>query len=95
MSISPTFYKQPLHMQMFCASFICLQFGFVIFWQKEIRTKAVRKMMVKLTSGLLHCHVNFVIEMRSNKNFLFQKNELNEWIFSALAGLYYSSVNAD
>ncbi len=31
--------------------YMCLQFGFVIFWQKEIGAKAVSKMLVKLTLG--------------------------------------------
>jgi hypothetical protein len=30
---------------------MCLQFGFVIFWQKDFGTKAAHKMMVKLTPG--------------------------------------------
>ncbi len=28
---------------------MCLQFGFVIFWQKDLVAKAVNKMLVKLT----------------------------------------------
>jgi hypothetical protein len=28
-----------------------LQFGFVIFWQKDFGAKAAHKMLVKLTSG--------------------------------------------
>jgi hypothetical protein len=33
---------------------MCLQFGFVIFWQKDFATKAAHKMLVKLTpSGIL------------------------------------------
>ncbi len=36
-------------MKLFCAAFICLQFGFVIFWQKDFGTKAAHKMLVKLT----------------------------------------------
>jgi hypothetical protein len=32
-------------------SFKCLQFGFVIFWQKDFGTKAAHKMLVKLTPG--------------------------------------------
>ena len=36
------------HMKVFCAAFMRLQFMFVIFWQKEISTKAGRKMLVKL-----------------------------------------------
>jgi hypothetical protein len=31
---------------------MCLQFGFVIFWQKAFGTKAALKMLVKLTPGL-------------------------------------------
>jgi len=30
---------------------MCLKFGFVIFWQKEIGAKALHKNLVKLTSG--------------------------------------------
>ncbi len=33
----------------FCAAFLCLQFGFVIFWRKDFGTKAAHKMLVKLT----------------------------------------------
>ncbi len=36
-------------MKVFCAAFMCLQFGFVIFWQKDFGAKAVNKMLVKLT----------------------------------------------
>ncbi len=36
-------------MKVFCAAFVCLQFGFVIFWQKDFGTKAAHKMLVKLT----------------------------------------------
>ncbi len=36
-------------MKVFCAAFICLQFGFVIFWQKGFGTKAAHKILVKLT----------------------------------------------
>ncbi len=30
---------------------MCLQFGFVIFWQKDFGTKAAHKMLMKLTPG--------------------------------------------
>jgi hypothetical protein len=30
---------------------MCLQFGFVIFWQKDFGTKGAHKMLVKLTPG--------------------------------------------
>jgi hypothetical protein len=35
----------------FCASFMYLQFGFVILWRKDFGTKAAHKMLVKLTPG--------------------------------------------
>jgi hypothetical protein len=47
-SISPLFHEQLFHMKVFCAAFMCLQFGFVIFWQKDFGTKTVHKMLVKL-----------------------------------------------
>jgi len=31
-SISPIFYEQIFHTKVFCAAFMCSQFGFVIFW---------------------------------------------------------------
>jgi hypothetical protein len=60
-SISPIFYEQLFHTKVFCAAFMCLQFGFVIFWRKDFGAKAARKMLVKLTPGvsvkkLLVCH---------------------------------------
>jgi hypothetical protein len=48
-SISPIFYEQLFHTKDFCAAFTCLQFGFVIFWQKDFGAKAAHKMLVKLT----------------------------------------------
>jgi hypothetical protein len=38
-------------MKVFCAAFMCLQFGFVIFWRKDFGAKAAHKMWVKLTPG--------------------------------------------
>jgi hypothetical protein len=35
-------------MKLFCPAFMCLQFGSVIFWQKDFGTKAAHKMLVKL-----------------------------------------------
>jgi hypothetical protein len=32
---------------------MCLQFGFVIFWQKDFGAKAAHKMLVKLTPACL------------------------------------------
>ena len=48
-SISPTFYGQLFWTKVFCPAFMCLQIGFVIFWQNEMSTKAACKMLVKLT----------------------------------------------
>jgi hypothetical protein len=42
-SISPIFYEQLFHMKVLCAAFMCLQFGFVIFWQKGFGAKAANK----------------------------------------------------
>jgi len=36
-------------MKVFCAAFMCLQFGFVIFCQKDFGAKAAHKMLVKIT----------------------------------------------
>jgi hypothetical protein len=49
--ISPTFYEQLSRTKVFCAAFLCLQCGFVIFWQKYFGAKAAHKMLVKLTPG--------------------------------------------
>jgi hypothetical protein len=48
-SISPIFYEQIFSTKVFCAPFMCLQFGFVIFWQKDFGAKTANKMLVKLT----------------------------------------------
>ena len=47
---SPICYEQVFCTKVFCAAFMCLQFGFVIFWQKEIGAKTAHKMLVKLTT---------------------------------------------
>jgi hypothetical protein len=67
-SISPIFYKQLSCMKVFCVAFMCLQFGFVIFWRKDFSAKAAHTMLVKLTPALLHylakkacLHMNFII----------------------------------
>jgi hypothetical protein len=51
-SISPIFYEQLFRAKVFCAAFMCLQFGFVIFWGKDFCAKAAHKMLVKLTTGV-------------------------------------------
>jgi hypothetical protein len=37
--------------KVFCAAFMCLQFGLVIFWQKDFGAKAAHKILVKLPPG--------------------------------------------
>jgi hypothetical protein len=39
------------HTKVLPTAFKCLQFGFVIFWQKDFGAKAAHKMLVKLTPG--------------------------------------------
>jgi hypothetical protein len=36
-------------MKVFCTAFICLKFGFIIFWQKDYGAKAAHKMLVTMT----------------------------------------------
>jgi hypothetical protein len=50
-SISPIFYEQLFSYESFCADFMCLQYGFVIFWRKDFGAKAAHKMLVELTPG--------------------------------------------
>jgi hypothetical protein len=50
-SISPIFFISFFRTKVFCAAFMCLQFGFVIFWQKDFGAKAAHKMLMKLTLG--------------------------------------------
>jgi len=42
-SISPTFYEQLFLIKVFCATFLYFQFGFVIFWQKNVGENAAHK----------------------------------------------------
>ncbi len=58
-SISPIFYEQFFRtIVFFCAAFMCLQFGFVIFCRQDFGAKATHKMLVKLTPGLLRCQMD-------------------------------------
>ena len=51
-SISSIFHEQLFCMKVFCTAIMSgLQFGFVIFWQKDFGAKAAHKMLVKLTPG--------------------------------------------
>jgi len=51
-SISSTFFTEFFCTKVFYATNLSLKFGFVIFWQKNIGSKAARKMLMKLTT----CH---------------------------------------
>ncbi len=50
-SISPTFYELLFRTKLYFKVFLWLQFGFVIFCQKNIVEKAAPKMLVTLTKG--------------------------------------------
>jgi len=50
MSISSAFSACIFGVKTFCAAFLYLQFGFVIFRQKNIGAKAARKMLMILTT---------------------------------------------
>ncbi len=52
LSISPIFYKQLFQTKVVSTPFMCLQFGFVIFWQEDFGAKAAHKMLVTLTPGV-------------------------------------------
>ncbi len=51
MSITPIVYEQLFCTKVIGTAFMCLQFGFVIFWQKDFGVKAAHKMLLKLTLG--------------------------------------------
>jgi len=57
LSILPTFYKQLFCMKVIRAVFFTIQLGFVNFWRKNTRTKAARKMPVKLTTGVIYANI--------------------------------------
>jgi len=50
-SISPTFYAKLFCTNLVCKAFLYVQFDFVIFWQKNISAKVLRKILVKLAKG--------------------------------------------
>jgi len=50
-SISPKFYKQNFGTIEIFAPLLYLQFGFVIFWQKNIGSKTACKMLKRLATG--------------------------------------------
>ncbi len=55
-------------MKYFCAAFICLQFGYVIFGRKDLGAKAAHKMLVKLTPGGRRWHLIFPHEFSLLQN---------------------------
>ncbi len=54
-------------MKVFCAAFVCLQFGFVIFRQKDFGAKAAHKMLVKWTQGGTKTQQRPVISTEENQ----------------------------
>ncbi len=62
--ISTILYKQLFHTKVLCAPFMCLQFGFVIFWQKDFGAKAAHKMLVKLSSWVGFLKVFIALKKR-------------------------------
>jgi hypothetical protein len=52
------FYEQLFHTKIFVQLLCALQFGSVIFWQKDFGTKAAHKMLVKLTPCWIHRHLS-------------------------------------
>jgi len=52
-SISPTFYARLFCAKVLCTAFLFLQFSFVIFCSKNIGAIGARKMLMKLTKGVL------------------------------------------
>jgi hypothetical protein len=53
-SCSTTFYKQLFCMKVFCAAFMHLQFGFVIFWQKDFGAKSCSSNVGEIDTRVLH-----------------------------------------
>ena len=53
----------------FCMKVFCLQFGFVIFWQKEIGAKATRKLVGKIDYRSKKLHINLLLKLATNVNF--------------------------
>jgi len=51
-SISSTFYISLFGTKLFFEAFLYSHFGFEIFWQKYIGTKAAHKMLMKLNNGV-------------------------------------------
>ncbi len=66
LSISLIFYEQFFHTKVLYSDFMCLQFGFLIFWRKDFGAKAAHKMLVKLTPGLPLLMTSFFVCIRTN-----------------------------
>jgi hypothetical protein len=47
---------------------MCLQFGFLIFWQKDFGAKAAHKMLVKLTLAGSSMGTRYVWQLLVSKN---------------------------
>jgi hypothetical protein len=70
-------------MKVFSAAFMCLQFGFVIFRQKDFGAKAALKMLVKLTPGVNV--TNILWAAFSYESFLRHFYVLTIWVGNFLA----------
>jgi hypothetical protein len=65
----------------FCAAFMCLQFGFVIFWQKDFCAKEANKMLVKLTPAQIIFQAGFAGQGVSVRILLFGLLEQDHSLF--------------
>jgi hypothetical protein len=80
LSILLIFYEQLFHTKVPCAAFMCLQFGFVILWQKAFGTKVAHKTLVKLTPGgsAGRVYVMKLLYSEKSQNCYFLNNILNQ-----------------
>jgi hypothetical protein len=60
--------------KVFCTAFLKLQFGFVIFWYKNIGAKAACKMLMKLTTGVIQRGLFCMIAMEAAKSLAKDQN---------------------
>ncbi len=65
MPISTAFYEQLFCTKVFGTAFMCSQFGFVIFWWKDIGAKVDHNMLLKLTSGEKISFERFLINAKA------------------------------
>jgi len=69
-SFSSTSFELTLCKKVLWAAFLLLHFGCVIFWHRNIGTKGVHKMLMKLTPGVIFINILWATFMRAdNKKF--------------------------